>query len=82
MRVKSLNLMNLTMLSGKERCKYIIAIDPNIWEVMSTGYRIEDPVIPSINDKRNIQNNAKAATAIFMGLQEHDFNRVSTMDTA
>ena len=61
---------------------HLIAIDPDVWEVVHTGYRIEDPVIPSINDKRNIQNNARAATAIFMGLQEHDFNRVSTMDSA
>ena len=47
---------------------HLIAIDPDVWEVVNTGYRIEDPVIPNINDKRNIQNNARAATAIFMGL--------------
>jgi LTR polyprotein gag-polypeptide-like protein len=61
---------------------HLIAIDLDVWEVVNAGYRIEDPVIPNINDKRNIQNNARAATAIFMGLQEHDFNRVSTMDSA
>ena len=49
---------------------------------MSIGYRIEDILRPTIDDKKNIQNNARAATTIFMGLQEHDFNRVSTMDSA
>ena len=52
---------------------HLIAIDPDVWDVVSTDYRIEDPVIPSINDKRNIQNNARAATTIFMGLQEHEY---------
>ena len=47
-------------------------------------YRLQDrrSSDPKHNDKRNIQNNARAATAIFMGLQEHDFNRVSTIDSA
>ena len=61
---------------------HLIAIDLDVWDVVSIGYRIEDPVISSINDKRNIQNNARAASAIFMGLIEHDFNRVSTIDSA
>ena len=33
---------------------HLIAIDPDVWEVVNIGYRIEDPVIPNINDKRNI----------------------------
>ena len=61
---------------------HLIAIDPDVWEVVNTGYRVIDPASPSLVDKRNIQNNAKAATAIFMGLLEHDFNRVSTLDKA
>ena len=61
---------------------HLIAIDPDVWDVVSTCYRIENIQTPSINDKMNIQNKVRTATAIFMGLQEHDFNRVSTMDSA
>ena len=61
---------------------HLIAIDLDVWDVVHTGYRLEDLVIPSINDKRNIYNNVRAATTIFMGLLEHDFSRVSTMDSA
>ena len=47
---------------------HLIAIDPDVWEVVNTDYRIEDPVIPNVNDKWKFQTNARVATAIFVGL--------------
>ena len=48
---------------------HLVAIDLDVWDIVSIGYRIENIQTPSINDKRNIQNTTRASTAIFMGLQ-------------
>ena len=61
---------------------HLTAMDPDVWEIVRLGFHVADKSNPTDQDKINIKNNARAANAIYMGLQEHDFNRVSTFDAA